>query len=595
MILDEKALKVSATFILAILMMTPEVAFATSTPSSIEIFVPAVTNSGGSVIKLGIYLLQNGTGNLNVNGASSIGNDTLYSSLVAFYTSLLLSDKDPFEYDARITFESNLAGIEGPSASLGIAEAFYILSSGKQAPPNLYSTVITGAVSPGGLSVMIGGVKEKASASCSAGAQAFALPVSNYFAEGRELQNQCAKIELLPASGVISLYSLLMGFNLTNAYPPGGFAYPPQVSEVMGKAALDFLNKSASFDRSLINSTEAEEIMKQLSFGRNYTAASLAISLYVSAMYNDLLNNYTSLEKAKEYLSGLNYTLQQEKRSLKEIEYSIVNGSSISIPALEAISTAESRLWTAEQYINYGMNSSTLNKTLQYASNTAGRIEAARTWIALASLNWSGYPRVTIQQVSSSLDAFERYSEASLNYARAISQDMGSAELDAYIAELSENYEKAVSLNASSEIFLKYALLSELNSDISSLIFSINSQSEESISYYYSEASTIFSIIYSNILRNGLTTIVTPEYMEYSTYSGLINETKVNMELSALSWSIPILFLSLQQGQNISGSGIKTVFPLESILASLMIVWTFGGMLSTFIALASYRATRKSS
>lgn len=558
----------------------------------LNIYAPAVTNTGGAVIEIRVSLSYNGTGKLSIEGVPSVGNDTLYSSLVAFYISLLLSNKNPMEYNGTVSFGSELVGIEGPSASLGIAEAFYVLANGERIPSLLNYSVITGAIGLDSLSIMIGGVSEKLSAACNAGALAFALPVSNYF-DYVTNQSYCNNITLLPTSGVLSLYSQLSGFNFSNPYFVGSFYYPHQISEEMGRAAIDYLNKTIELDNAARNSSLIKDINLALNNGRNYTAASLALSLYVTTLQKILQKNLTDIASVRNYTNFINVTYERETEKLREIEKEVLSKGSISIPVLEVLSTAESRLWQAKNYIEEGASSENISDALQYASNSFGRILAADTWIKLALLNWSGYPVVSVHELNSSLVEYAAFLHAAMSYAGALSNESGSQELMLYYSQLYRTFMLATTANATDELFFKYALFSEITSDISSLFLSINLQNVESTPYYISEASKVYTIINSNILKNGLVTTITPVYIEYAGYSGLDDENRLALIDTAISWSLPLLILSLHTQNMLEHPQLNVQFPIKSVLSSIFLIWSVAGMLASFVSIIAYRGVRK--
>jgi predicted S18 family serine protease len=564
----------------------------TEASSVLSIYAPAVTNSGGAVIKIYVDLSKNGSGKLQIKGVPNVGNDTLYSSLVAFYISLLLNDRNPMEYSGTISFESGLAGIEGPSASLGIAEAFYILSSEVQAPVLINSTVITGAIGPDGLSIMVGGVPEKFTAACISGASAFALPISNYLNADFN-QSHCEKIRIIPTSGIISLYSQLNGYNFTNFNTVGAFFYPSQVSEEMGKAALDYINRSVELDSSFYNSSSYADIISALNMGKNYTAASLALSAYVLTLQKTLMKNLTKLADVRKYFSYLNATYQVEIERLKSTEKEISSRTQIPVPVIETLSTAESRLWQAKKYIEEGESAGNISIAIQYAANAFGRMMASETWIDLSTLDWSDFPHVEAQQFLSSLNDYASFVQAALYYTEALIQGSESQALMLYYSNLHHTFILASSLNATDELFFKYALLSELNSDISSTLLSMNLQEETSVPYYISEAYRVYTVIYSNLIKNGLVTTITPTYIEYSSYKGLDDESKLMLIDNAISWSLPLLFLSFHSQSFSEHFQLHTQFPIESLLSSVFLVWTFAGILASLISIAVYRSIRR--
>ncbi|MEM4044269.1 MAG: S16 family serine protease [Fervidicoccaceae archaeon] len=586
--------KAISIIILLVLSLSPALN-AAGEKESINIYVPAVTNSGGAIIKIGISMNSNGSGSLFLRGVPSVGNDTLYSSIVAFYSALLLSNRDPLSYDGELVFESDLSGIEGPSASLAIAEAFYVLSSGRPSPPMLGSAVVTGAVSLDGMSIIIGGVAEKLAAACSSGAREFILPTSNYLSSIDQINSNCSNIKILPASGIISLYSQLMGYGIINTTSfQGIFTYPPQISDVMGEVAMKYLEKSELLNPLVRNSSDANSIIASISTGKNYTAASLAVSLYVSSLRAALQSNTTSLESARQYLSNLNTTIQALKAELGSIEQTAIEKGSIPIPLLETLATAESRLWLAESYVSQGLAASNLSDAIYAAANSNGRIEAARTWIELSKIDWSNYPSLSPAQLIGGLNDYEKIAKAALSYASSLASDMGFQYYASYFQVLNSMFAQASSINQPSKLFLKYALYSELTAEISSFILSTNIQSEKSLQYYINEANLVYSILFSNILRNGLITAVTPAYMEYSAYGNLSDDSRLMLIDSAISWTIPLLFISLHEHVPASQPIIRTVFPLEGTIASVLIAWALAGILSSLLAIVSYRAIRRS-
>ncbi|MEM3228789.1 MAG: hypothetical protein QXD85_01160, partial [Fervidicoccaceae archaeon] len=65
--------KAISIIILLVLSLSPALN-AAGEKESINVYVPAVTNSGGAIIKIGISMNSNGSGSLFLRGVPSVGN-----------------------------------------------------------------------------------------------------------------------------------------------------------------------------------------------------------------------------------------------------------------------------------------------------------------------------------------------------------------------------------------------------------------------------------------------------------------------------------------------------------------------------------------
>jgi len=106
--------------------------------------VPAVAKEGGKLIKL-IIKLTDSSGVVFSEGVN-VGEDTYSSAWTSFLIASLLSGRSPFEKGIEITIVTESTSVEGPSASLAIALASYILLSDYEIPSFLSNVSITGAL-----------------------------------------------------------------------------------------------------------------------------------------------------------------------------------------------------------------------------------------------------------------------------------------------------------------------------------------------------------------------------------------------------------------------------------------------------------------
>ncbi|MGB9830677.1 MAG: S16 family serine protease [Fervidicoccus fontis] len=559
---------------------------------SIEIFVPAVTEKGGVILKLKISLIPNGSGNIYIKGALFAGNDTLNSAAVAFYVGLLMANKNPMNYNGIIEFTSPLTQIEGPSASLAIAEAFYMLAKDMN-PTSLSSSVITGAINIDGLSVVIGGVEDKLNASINSGASYFYLPYSNYnlLAETNSIQN-IGNINIIGVGGIASLSNSLRGINaLPSIYMNA--VMPTDISNYMGEVALYFMNKTKeiSYNFSISNFTDITNLVSQ---GENYTASSLSFTLYIDSLYYYLqqsLNNKTLVE---EYIKKVNETINELKEKTLEDENKLTNNDKIPISLFEIFSTEEERIWEAQGYLNMASQSQQQNDTAYYLAYAIGRLETAKTWYDMSKLNISEGQLLNLEAFQNSMKQYIDFLSIILNYINSIISQSSDASVQNYYKELLDIYNKICS--NSTDIFLKYSLASVLTYDATSLLSSMNYIDEYTMQEYYNEDLYNFEIFYSNLLSNGISLFIPLAYYQYSSSNLLTYDNRLYLLENSISCILPFLFYSFNANLLYStspSSQVKLVIPSQNIIFETLLFWGVGSAIAAFFSLLIYHTKKK--
>lgn len=159
---------------LAVMLFFGIAAASAESVGSAYIYAPAVLlnlNKGTlTTISLNVTV---GTGNITINGPSSVGNSTLQSAqtAVAYATSYLGINES--KYDFAFTINDSNASVSGPSAGMALTVLTISALSNK---PLLHDFTLTGTIEPNGSVGLIGGEYDKASIAASKGMKFIMVP-----------------------------------------------------------------------------------------------------------------------------------------------------------------------------------------------------------------------------------------------------------------------------------------------------------------------------------------------------------------------------------------------------------------------------------
>ncbi len=558
--------------------------------SSLILYVPAVTDGGGRLIVINITLIPNGTGNITLNGADRLGEDTVSSARIGYIMGILLSGKDPFRYDAIIDFGGNLASIEGPSASLAIALGFYSLAQENIPPPLLPHSVITGAVSPDGLSVMVGGIPEKFDAACSINASFFVLPLSNIFDEQLIDNNGKCSVDVIEAVGIVSLYNMLR--NLTQSYTTLLPAYPEEFGEEMKKAAYSFIddiNKENVTDEKiqlLIN-----EALKNIDLGHYYTAASLAYTGYINMLIKTMYEKYTDLGSIHSLMLGLIEKINQTRIELDNTERALLGQPTVKLYTLEVLGATEARLWMSEAYAKESLESDNYSEALELASYAMARYETAKLWLGLAHINWASSPSINLDLFNKTMNNYYLFLNDMLVYSESLLGEVTDETIHTYFQEIKDLASRINNAENMNNVFLRYGLASELGYRLTRFLSMINMINSSVTSEYLKEIWVNFGLFYMYSVKMGFAPMIPAAYAEYAKYGIDDPISSVSLLDNAISNLLPILFYGFggeawePHNRYMQPGGLTS-----NELVLVMDGWEFIGIVSTIIVfLVSFR------
>ncbi len=369
------------------------------------VLVPAVVtglpHEEGKLINITITIIFPGNGTIEVfNEGGEVSASTKYSMATAVATAALLDGVDWTSFNTRISIHAR-GPISGPSGSLAIATAVYVLLNPLLNADKLHKYVITGAIAPEGLAGSVGGVAIKCRAAQKAN-YTFILPLSN-IEDLRSASYNCTKyfsvtdiINII--RDIYKIYPIVEKFNLSTGYPKG-------LSEVM-----DLFTKNVTeLTQKIIHETEAlipklpvdiassikSNISSAISFlnkaekyvgKRPYTAASFAYTAYVYA----LLAKYMGLSQVEGFQELLKNEIEQINSTLANISSTLTTIKPYTLERLELLSVSAARLADAvfalssvESLIKINAGSYVILYQLALAKSRAVSI---RSWLQSAEM-----------------------------------------------------------------------------------------------------------------------------------------------------------------------------------------------------------------
>jgi|GEM_PF-1125492 uncharacterized protein len=351
--------------------------------SSTILKVPAVTNNNQGVITQ-IEVSITKTPKLVITGAKTIGDQTIYSSLVAYLIAQLVTGSSKF--GVNINFLSPSDDVNGPSASALITTAIIALRNEKYMNNSI---TMSGMINPDMTVGPIGGLNQKILAAKTSNITAFLVPWSEFQAYSK------SEPSLLP------IYTIFQSYN----YYTGSKIALKQInlSQLLFKQAY---LKLYNYYLNISQNKSIGEVSQYAEKGMFYIASSLLLAKIVDFFERESVQNSTKalleLNKAKSLINKLSFP----------------NFTSASIMTIDSIITALDRyresnyfLTQAEHYFNEG----NFSGSLFYSDLAILYFNITLSWLNL--ITNSG------QQINLSLLSYKALSIASLvlNYLNSLS------------------------------------------------------------------------------------------------------------------------------------------------------------------------------
>ncbi len=554
---------------------------------SILITVPAVSGGEGRLLSLNVTLVPGGVGRIIVVGSSRIAADTIDSMRIAFITGLLLAGADPFRYNAVVDFGKIIERIEGPSASFAVALAFYSLVKGEE--NILKGTIITGAISPDGLSVMIGGVPQKTRVACNSGAHTYILPLSNAISDQSSIQNiyrnRNCTVRILGSTGIISSFNNLRGIG--QSYVKVVPSYPNEFSAYMMRSTKLFINKSLRMGCSSSMYREAfNESLRQLSRGKYYTAASLAYTAYMKCV-EDHLSKHKNNTEQRLLANSLLKEIALARKELENMERIYMERGTAPLYILEALGASEARLWMSEYYAKEALRTNNTGDAIVYLSLSKARYETSMLWMNLTRVLSSKQPIIMLSLMNRTLSTYFDYLNTTISYLKLMVGEEGQRDLKSYFNEI-KDLAGRIAVAGSKNVFLRYGLAGELGYRVIGFLDSINFVDGESTNAYLNEEWLSFTKYYSLLYSSGIAPMIPAAYAEYASYDPLPLAEKQSLLSYGVALIIPLLLYSYSPPVPPHGKGVETVSFGRQEIALLLDGWEFIGITATIIVYLVY-------
>ncbi len=361
-----------------------------STVSSVRVGLLAVTSGEvGVVVPVDVGLRWPGTGVVEISPLGLVEEDTLSSSIVAFYLAAFLTRHDPLSYDGRVVFETR-EEVSGASGSGFLAAIFMLLFSGLLPREDVS---MTGALSPLGVILPVRGVEAKIAAAESKGYDMVIIPFGEY-----NVSNVSTRI--VKACNVFDAVNWLSGYGAINAPEP---TYPKEFFE---KAFQDdavffgeIINKTMG-GTGLVNFTLYHEAFRR---GDYYEAASLA--------FTQLINSNLS---ADAIIANLGYdsvssVMRDALYAVSSLRKLVFNGDIVDLFGFIVLASAEKRLYIAENMFSANKTRMALLRAL-----------TAISWVSVYNETNIRGPYVFKERLRHGVELLLRYTELVLRYAESI-------------------------------------------------------------------------------------------------------------------------------------------------------------------------------
>ena len=612
----------SVALLVLIALSTISLPSSAQQPSSITltgwILVPAVEGGGGgSLINVTITIKVPGSGSIRVlseRGERGVGETTKSSMVMAVKTGSLYAGYYWGGLDATIVIGTR-EDVEGPSGGFAVALLTYLLLT-HNTNMSLKGYVVTGAISPDGLSSRVGGVSVKCSVAQRAG-YTLLIPLANKPDVGPACR------AAIPTAGLLSALSTLKGLPalaLNVSYP-----LPEEYNRGMRGVAQDMIRASEEIARRLSGAQlpwSIEGVSGNISRAREllenhpYAAASFAFVAYLTAIQSDYYVNLS--RRGLEWASGELSRLRVELESLKREMDSMPRSGSIFY--VEFLATAYTRLADANTTLMYA-ESATRGGGSQadiayYLGFARARLESVKAWISIAKLLEGKSPVIGEDVVRSIALAFGDYVRTSVDYASNLVKYI----IEVYSIPQEEKDQLVVYLRAVEGLVARgdrelaegnylaaLGFYREAFSKSLARLFTPPSVMTGDIAEGYMwELSSLQAILASTIISRGLVSGLAPAYADYAMVRYRLGDYNAAVDLmeeavaSTILWYVATLrtpqpggmltqIIPVQQQAQTRGGSLMDFY----VAASLVVLLSFllGVTLSSWL---SYRSLRSS-
>ncbi len=551
----------------------------TNVENSIWFLAPAVRGREGDLINISISISR-GVGNVLVEAGGSVSESTKTSSKLAFYVACTAAGVDWSRYNAHIVFHTS-SSVEGPSASLGIAIATYLLLKGYTRG---LGVVITGAVSPDFTAIPIGGIHQKLEAAAEGGYQVF-LPLANIGEVPSDYRNITTFItglfnatrtmgydpminysaEAIGTAYLHSIPSSYMNETLVDAYKMMEMAYN-NITLLPSKFKEDenLLYKSTKAFIDQINETVNKPGIHP------YSAASLAFTALVNA---SSLNEYYKLSRNSSYISGAFKRVRKEISVLQN-EINSISGNTLwgfelkSIAASRLVEANETFLYLTNHYTNMSLRSTA--KQLGYID---ARLVSVHHWIREAELLNNHNPLIPLDRVKVALNKYISYVDTTILYQLSLihESDLGDEVKKQLVESISRDQyllSKARTYMERGELAFSYGLSMEAMASVLSRFSSII-DSSLSNGFYYMKGLEAYTreLAYTAVLLNirasafGYPSILASDYVEYGIQLMRMNNLETAQGITSYGVSSALFWMLVSQ----YGASQNQVTPLEQV------------------------------
>ena len=485
------------------------------------IYVPAVSDDKGELIKVEVKLAYPGRGLVSVKSGGSVGASTVYSVRMAVLAASLFLGVDWSSINVNVTF-ATLSGLKGPSASFALALAVYALLSPLTPPGNLTRYVITGAVSPEGLSSRVGGVPAKCKAAVEEGL-VFVAPLAN---EGDVAG--CDEDNIILVTGLLDASGSILGYRVYT--PPAPMFYPESYAKLMKDEAEKMAeyasgNLSEALSAGLLDEATASAIRARieealdLADEKPYSAASLAFTALSQTL--SALAEARASREGKSYVESL---IARVEEGLREVQAGLPKSAS-TWPEAELLSVAYTRAADAEASIARAralLSKGDVKGAAGEAAYALARLETVKTWGRAASLLAGTGPLVGSGQLSLLASRLDSFVGTAVNYTNAVLrllEEEGAASYGDARALLSQLYVEARAYLGRGESLTAIGYYREALGLSSYWLFYASlavGASPEAVEGYWEELEALANHTLSLAAARGLYSVLASSYLEYA-------------------------------------------------------------------------------
>ncbi len=555
------------------------------------ILIPAVVmgipHEEGRLLNVTITITIPGNGTIIVsNEGGEISGSTRFSMATAVATASLLNGIDWTTFNTYIYIHSR-GSISGPSGSLAIATATYVLLNPLLNDQKLHNYVITGAIAPEGLAGSVGGVKTKCKAALNRNLT-FMLPLSNVNdLKGSDCRNYIPVTDVISAiSTIYKLRPLVKNINLSTSYPKPLAEVMDSFTENITELTEKNINETTN-ELTKVPINEANTIRTYISYADKYiqsakkyaakypySAASYAYTAYIYSLFSKYQAfSYTNKINVilPEEISRINNTLKSLANELSEIKPLSLEKTELLSVAAARLADAYLSLSTVKLLIHSKINTSLILYQLALAS---GRTESIKSWL-LSAEKVKG--SIFISKNFTKNLALKAYRFALLNLGYAISL-LNSSGLKTEASALEKLEERMAIALKKKDWILVIGYAREAISQATDYTFEYSistlppAEKKKIDPIYANNIETIAKMLTLSIGLHGIKSPLAPTYIEY--YKVLKNNNEYDAALKLL-WSavadLEILSLAFLKSPSptLSLSNTSTPIPPMSIIRSV--------------------------